>query len=161
MRLFIGINFSQSNKERLLASLSPQDGRLTTLQNLHLTLEFLGDVPDSSVACIKSIFESINWSRFEILSTEAMRLNNLLVLEFHYCEGLAGLQALLHDRLQQNGFVLENRPYYPHLTLLRHFHGKIPSLSVIKETVQAIYLYRSTRIKGQLTYQILLTKSLS
>jgi 2'-5' RNA ligase len=84
-------------------------------------------------------------------------LRDMLVLEVKPSEELLKLQKELHEILEAKGFELETRPYYPHITLIRKYHGSIVPFSPVKQQVQGFHLYSSSRINGVLTYTVIAT----
>jgi len=98
-------------------------GRAVPAHNIHLTLVFLGDQPRERVAALGTLVATISAPRFA-MSVERLgywRHNRILwaVLE----ESPPALQMLV-DQLRQAlavaGFRIDQRPYVPHVTLLRN-----------------------------------------
>lgn len=134
MRLFIGVELSETVKARaagIAERLRQTIGRRATArwiaaENLHITLWFLGEVPDDRVAAIMS---AVN-SPFAVPAFD-LGLRGAGAFPPHgaprvfwigVAAGQASLQAL-HDelalRLQPLGFQPEGRAYSAHLTLAR------------------------------------------
>ena len=71
MRLFVAINFGEGTIKRL-ASLrdelrgNSKSGSFTLIENLHLTLVFIGECNDMQAASVKSVMEAIQFEPFEI-----------------------------------------------------------------------------------------------
>ena len=64
MRLFIAINFNNETRSRLLAlcdelRANSRGGNFTSMENLHLTLVFIGEVSPKKVDKIKAILETV------------------------------------------------------------------------------------------------------
>lgn len=158
MRLFIGIDFSSTNQKKLQEVMEHASGQGTSLENLHLTLEFLGELPPSVVSSIQSIFDCLKVQPFHIESKRLSKLKDILILEVKKTQELLSLQEELHQSLKKAGFHLEERPYYPHVTLIRRFHEDIKEEYSLTQEVRSIHLYHSTRVDGVLTYLKIATK---
>lgn len=92
---------------------------------LHLTLKFLGEVPESRIASIKQAIQSIDFPSFNI-SLEGIgcfpNLNYIRVVWIGITEGSDNLKQLanmIEERLNPIGFPREKRGFSPHLTLAR------------------------------------------
>lgn len=58
--------------------------------------------------------------------------------------------------MRERGFSLENRPFRPHLTLIRQLLADVsdfPPLQPFSLPVSAITLFESLRVEGRLTYR--------
>ena len=137
MRLFLAIQLSPAVREALLTA---QDalrrqgrGSFPPPENLHLTLAFLGEAEDPARARAA-------------LSDPALE------------ELAVSLQADLRSR----GFCQEDRPWLPHITLVRRWRGEVPQVTVphASMVVRQISLLRSDQIDGKRIYTELSHKSL-
>jgi 2'-5' RNA ligase len=126
MRLFIGIPLAAGVVDELAALTerlkSPSDGlRWSDRAGWHITLQFLGKTSAEQYACLVPALRQVLFSPFAIqleppgfferagvffagvtLSSELIRLQELVVAATRPC-----------------GFVPEDRPYHPHITLAR------------------------------------------
>jgi 2'-5' RNA ligase len=168
MRLFIGLPIPAE----LANTLAPHartiplaKARWTAPENYHLTLVFLGEVAEQRLPSIENELKELDLSPFPI------RLTNLnifpragvLIAEVDPTRRLLHLQAQIVSRMARCGFVPEERPYHPHLTLAR-FHGSL-RLSESRRTlssslrrsfsVDTINLYRSNLTPNGTHYEIL------
>jgi 2'-5' RNA ligase len=99
-------------------------GRPQRADQWHVTLEFLGDVPESRLAAVieagaaasaaastcEIVFDRLeHWKRPEVLCLVAGSIP----------QPLAGLVHALRSELQQRGFTPELRPFRAHVTLAR------------------------------------------
>jgi 2'-5' RNA ligase len=105
-------------------------GRAVSPENLHVTLAFLGSVPEHRVATAQSAARSVTvtpgvqvfdrvaqWGRGGPLVMEAMRVE----------PALAGLQAALVNALLAADFRLDRREFRPHITLARRPAARWPA----------------------------------
>jgi RNA 2',3'-cyclic 3'-phosphodiesterase len=97
-------------------------GRSISGEHVHLTLAFLGDVPVESLATIRAIGDAMPRTgaslAFDTLG--AWRASGVAwVAPSVLPPALSTLHAKLHAALTEAGFVLENRPFRPHVTLAR------------------------------------------
>ena len=126
MRLFVAIGFPEAVKEQLEAgmrSLSAQGIRASwsRRENLHLTLEFLGELEsvERVIAAMKQVKATPFCLKFASSGRFRQRGGDILWLGFQPCEALMQLQQQLHQALKAQGLPLESRSYRPHLTLAR------------------------------------------
>ncbi len=131
MRLFTAIELPESIREMLMEAVRPlkaacPDASWVRAENLHVTLKFLGEVPESQV---KEVCDSLE--RVSVTGTARVAVGGL---EFFpprgpvrvIVLGLNGEVELIHrifrevDRTTADiGFLSESRPFVPHITLAR------------------------------------------
>lgn len=129
MRIFVAVFPPPEVREALhRAALPAGDGfRLTDPRKIHLTLKFLGDVPDGDLSrvaeALKTVREGyepfeITTSGFGVFPSE----NKARILWAGVGKGSERLSDLARDvevALEAAGFEREARPYVPHMTLGR------------------------------------------
>lgn len=102
-------------------------GKRTRRENIHLTLAFLGDVPAERVEALHAIAARAAGPAFD-LSFDRIgwwRRNQIAWSEpSDPPRSLFDLVSALQTGLAAEGFKTEERPYLPHLTLLRRAHCK-------------------------------------
>lgn len=160
MRLFIGLDFSMANKRMLYETISNCQGNITKVDNIHLTLVFLGEIDNSALEKIKKVMDEIVIKPFLIHSKNAVLLKDILVVEFVKEKELMALQAKLQNDLQTQGLINQARPYYPHLSLVRKYKAKLMDIPYFSQLVEGVILYCSRRINGELVYQQIYKKNL-
>jgi RNA 2',3'-cyclic 3'-phosphodiesterase len=97
-------------------------GRVTHRENVHLTLVFVGDVAVERLAELKVVAGTVRGSPFELVLDQFgyWRHNRIVWASLlSVPEALRELVGSLESRLQHAGFEFDQRPYAPHLTLLR------------------------------------------
>jgi 2'-5' RNA ligase len=165
MRLFYGIplsptvraHFSELRKTLLLQHIPD----LQRLENLHITLAFLGEVAAGTIRELGKIGAELAKKhpplalRLGSMGTFGRGYRRILwqgVEESHF---LSALVEDLWNKLQDLGFAKEERPYRPHITLSRKAVG-IPDLEKTRGfpqlEVPEFCLYHSHRVQGKLTY---------
>src|SRR5206468_1376328 len=136
-------------------------------EDLHLTLVFLGEVPEPSLPPIQHELSELNFAPLQIKFT---RLNTfpragVLIAEIEPTRPLLHLQATVAAAMARCGFPPkdpEPRPYHPHVTLAR-FHGPLrltkreqalPLSPQLSFTADSVNLYRSHPGPTGSTYEI-------
>lgn len=166
MRLFTAINF---DSETLAHIQTVQDrlrrlstGRFTHAGNLHLTLNFLGEVPEThlglaceamdGVALPKLLLQFTHVGRFRRTGGDVWWIGLAPNVE------LETLQEALAGYLRDAGFTLDKRRYTPHLTLARQVRMEQPVdlgalMGVAFEMhVDTVHLMSSEQIQGKRIY---------
>jgi 2'-5' RNA ligase len=134
----------------------------TSIDNIHITLVFLGDTEDNVINEMRlmlnekcrgsgifnlilkgcGIFRSINDPRIIWTGVETS-------------DSLTALNDSIQNGLRQLGIKLEDRPYNPHLTL-----GRIKHLNDIKTLNSLIEKYRNTEIQVVPVNEVILYESI-
>ena len=132
VRVFFAI-WPDGEAQKQLAGLAKQlgldslcGGRKTKAENIHLTLVFVGEVDTSEVETLTRVADEIKnsgmrafdlvvekicyWKRKSIVHAELSRIPPELM----------DLVTALQNGLSAAGFSLEQRPYKPHVTLMRN-----------------------------------------
>ncbi|MGB7296372.1 MAG: RNA 2',3'-cyclic phosphodiesterase [Candidatus Aminicenantales bacterium] len=132
MRTFIAIDLDEALKNSLAAfvdELRPLAGnvRWVGASGMHLTLKFLGEIPEADATGISSALEEIcrRQRPFPLVlqGTGAFppgrRNPRVFWVGAVPVPALAALQEEIEREMGKRGFERENRPYRPHLTLGR------------------------------------------
>jgi RNA 2',3'-cyclic 3'-phosphodiesterase len=174
MRLFIAVNFDDAVKKQLLEiqeQLRSQctRGNFTRLENLHLTLAFLGETPEEKVTSIIKIIDDVQVSNFsEARPLEVAFIHTGCFAHSHKelwwvgadetCQGIDCLKAIhgeLIKRLLGAGFSVDKRPFNPHITLgreVKHLQKITLNCKEVRAKVDRLSLMKSEHIGGKLTY---------
>lgn len=174
MRLFIGINF----EERVLKELTKISerfmektikGNFTRKENFHLTLVFLGEVDSAKVGKIEECIKNIDILPFTIELGEIGRFSrkngDIYWISIKKSNELNKIYEKLAKNLKEIGFVLEDKPYIPHLTIGRKVQikkefqlNKFSNDRInIMIKVDRISLILSHRVNEKLTYTPIIT----
>ena len=129
MRLFVAIEIAPEIRERIvefMTQIKPHLGsaRWSRPEGLHITLKFLGNVPDEKKDAIESRLASVKNSRFSLNVGEVGLFPNaksprVLWVGVDPHKELAALAGQVDAALEPLGFEREKRAYSPHITLMR------------------------------------------
>lgn len=177
MRLFIALNFTDDFKSQVKDIVSKVkensiQGTFVNQEHMHLTVEFLGEIPSTKVEIIKNVMKELKAESFTLKLTEIgyfkRREGNIYWLGIEKNNTLTNTQAILHKMLLDLGFELESREYKPHLTLGRKVKlkddfntGELNStVKKMENYIDKIDLMKSERINGKLVHSIIYSKQL-
>lgn len=176
MRLFVALLLSEKMKDALCESGDELRrracrGNFSRRENLHLTLAFLGDCPPSALSRIRRAMSAAaeNTSPFALTLEKLGRFRrpgaDLWWAGVHRQPALTRLAEDLQERLRQEGFAIEDRPFAAHLTIARQVDapGLRPediALAAVSQRISAMSLMESSRINGVLTYREIFSVSL-
>ena len=128
IRLFIAINFNEEVKAQINQIIdrvksNSVHGRFVSEENIHLTLEFLGEVQEHRIGLIREIMDGLEFEPFTLGLTKIGCFRRpegkIYWLGVEDCHTLYEIQKALRQSLIEKGFKLENREYRPHITLGR------------------------------------------
>jgi len=177
MRLFIAINFEEEIKSKINEIIDKikgyaVQGRFVKKEHMHLTLEFLGEVPKERLDDIKSVMDIINSSPFKLSLTGLgyfrRKEGNIYWLGVKDNKALMDLQSRLHNLLLAKGYELENREYKPHVTIGRRVcledtlneNELMKTISDIIIKVNSIDLMKSKISNGKLMHELIYSKKI-
>ena len=165
MRCFVGIDLLEKLKEDVTRFIKKTDnkgffyGKYVELQNLHISLKFLGEVDDSKIKDVEKLLSEIKFATFtaslegigafpsehyvKVLWIGASKGNNEIIQ----------LHSLIDEKLKS--IFHKDKNFIPHLTLLRvkNVSDKSKVASFFKENknikfgefnVNSFHLYKST-----------------
>ena len=124
MRLFFALWPDDSTRAWLSALQQGLKGRRTKAANLHITLAFLGEQPDSLLPCLHKIVDKM------VLPQMALTIDHIDYFKGQHVawagmrqipESLFALQQALCNALTENGIAFDQRKAFkPHITLARN-----------------------------------------
>lgn len=159
MRCFIAIPFPDAGKASLLDCMQQlqqqtQSASFTRLENLHLTLAFLGET--DRISAIQAAMQAAATDRpFSMALEGSGCFQSLWWVGIERNPILTKLAARLQNELRARGFLLERRPFRPHITIARQVAAGAPISLTVPSTsmlVDRICLMKSERVRGTLTY---------
>ena len=132
LRTFFGLSLGPEihdiflNVKKWVNAQNPkQNIRFTSKENLHITLRFLGETPED---ICKGLIEQVakEMQNFKELTLPIASLNyfppnkkRIIALSLSLTQTLADLLIKLNPIIDQFGFIPEQRPFVPHITLAR------------------------------------------
>jgi 2'-5' RNA ligase len=128
-------------------------GKLTAVDNIHLTLAFLGEAqPEPAAAAAREV--KVRAHELPIDAARYVKRNEMVwVGPEALPEELASLAAQLREALVKRQFRLEERPFAAHVTLIHKARrpGSIPPLPTVRWPVDEFLLVASkTSSKGSI-----------
>ena len=125
-RLFVAIDLPEETKDQIL-SLREDDlppGRWDQRAGLHLTLHFIGDVPEGVARAYQRALAQVNVPAFDlrIQGVGQFPVNDRPRVIWAGVQNTADLRALHEEvgqALESEGFSREQRRFHPHITLMR------------------------------------------
>lgn len=174
MRLFIAINFEEKLKDEVQDIIQDikkhsQKGRFVKNEHMHLTLEFLGEIPSQKVGLIEEAMKQVSCRAFTLQLSKIgyfkRRGGNIYWIGLKKNQTLFKIQKELHNLLLKKGFKLESREYRPHLTIGRRVimdrtfnpDEYIEPLKELNIIVDRIDLMKSEHIDGRLKHTVIFT----
>ncbi len=175
LRLFVGVDIPYNQELDTLVKLVKSSGadlKPVDPENMHITLLFIGEVPESSLDDVKSAVSSVVFPRFTVRLAGLGAFPNAFrprVVWVGVREGQETLKSI-HDQLVKNLKARGIRPedekeFSPHLTLARvkGSVGSLPQLimkyhdfEVGTKEVSSIKLFKSTLTPKGPIYDVLL-----
>ena len=160
MRLFVAISPTDEIRKALVKAqnyLSRHGitGAYQTLENLHLTLAFIGEYPDPET--VLDVMEETAFDPFQITYDHLGVFRESIVWGgIEASEPTENLAKKLRYELAKADIPFDNSTFTPHFTLARHanFSKGIPPVEIdpVSMMVQEITLYRSDRGKSGMIY---------
>lgn len=171
MRLFVGVDLSAEIKQTLLRFQSELrhlgvHGFWKSLDNFHITLEFLGELEIDKVSVLTETLTNVasNYKPFE-LTIGGLGAFPSFKQAHTLWTGVRGnlaelnrLRHELHHELKIKGFKLDERQFKPHITLASRPILENCDISVIKTKifgeyiVSEVVLFESRAIGGKRVY---------
>jgi RNA 2',3'-cyclic 3'-phosphodiesterase len=137
---------------------APCGGRATRRENIHLTLFFVGEVERTRLAEVRAAAATLRGARFELVLHRLgyFRRARIAWLGADCPAALASLVAQLTQNLAAVGIEGEDRPYVPHITLVREA-ARQPAGVVFDPVIWRAHefvLVESVRGRSGSTYEI-------
>ena len=160
MRLFAAIRLSPAAEDALAEAQGTLRragrGSFPRREMLHLTLAFLGEVEDAAPA--EAAVEALRGTGSVSLTLEGTgRFGDTWWAGIRENPALKTLALGLQGDLRRRGFSLEERPWQPHITLVRHYRpkGEPPVLTLPPVTMEvgSVALLESLHREGRAVYE--------
>ena len=137
MRLFVALEIPSAVRENLVALLrslgavSPQT-RWVRPDNLHVTVKFIGEVPETKVVAIRIALTGVRSDQPVALDFRGLgffpneKHPRVLWAGIEASPNLKTLAANIDEGTEKLGILRELRPFSPHLTLARFESHRLP-----------------------------------
>ncbi len=168
MRIFYALTFSEETKKALslyrdgVANIS-QKGHFTDSDNFHMTLEFIGEVPNGDIDMYLEVLNELRLTDMMIEASFIGRFQNGKKKDRHIVwmgiepnSAVSKTHKQLHRCLAEQDCDVEQRKFTPHITLGRQviLHEPLESLIIepLKIKPNGIALMESKRVGDHLVY---------
>ncbi len=124
-RLFVAIDVPEDQRLALQALYDESlPARWTPLEQLHLTLRFIGDVPDATAALLEQTLATIQADAFSLRLRgfdvfPSRRKPRVLFAALQAPPALFALQQDIEDAVVSLNLAPEDKPFHPHVTVAR------------------------------------------
>lgn len=151
VRSFIALEINEevrANLKELLTALRQTSAAVKWVEpeNLHLTLKFLGEVPEEQIADITTALQGVAQSvaAFEFTVQGAggfpdLHRPRVLWVGVKAIPPLMQLQQLVETAMERLGFAKEGRAYHPHITI-----GRVKAPTEISKVVAVMNKHKDT-----------------
>lgn len=165
LRLFFALWPSAAERAALAAWQPPLrelcGGRPMRGDNLHATLVFLGEVAEPRLEALQLAAQETPFAAFELSWTGAHYWGHNHIVYAAPQEVPTHLSELVDElerSLRRHRFRFEQRPYKPHVTLLRHTRWSdagLPAMPAVRWRVRGFALVHSTSDEQGARYEVL------
>ena len=160
MRLFIAINFDENIKDTLIELQSDLmqsgiSGNFTRLENLHMTLAFIGEYDDPKA--VLDVMKKVPLRSFTISIKDYRPFKDMYFADISESQELHSYVKRLRAALLDNEIPFDRKKFLPHVTLVRNSkRSEILPMPVFSESdsmrVRGISLMKSERAKHGMKY---------
>ena len=162
MRLFLAVQLSNEMKKAIISAQNKLkqnkvSGRYTDVQNLHLTLAFIGEYGNTDN--VLEAMEQVHFESFQLkLGGHIGSFGDLLWAGLEQSDELEKLACQLRHSLAEYHIPFDKKKFNPHITLLRNAviptYADISSINIDKfsMTVSEVSLMRSEHRKHGMIY---------
>lgn len=166
MRVFYALTFDNKTKEKIshyrdLVANHSLTGRFIDTSNLHLTLEFIGDVKNDELNTLMDILDTLTLSplvlRGSYLGLFKRKNKDIIWLGINKSQQVNNILKELRAQLTSNNYKLEDSKQIPHITLGRQVilleNLEDYKVNPIDLPVKSIALMVSKRVQDILVYE--------
>ena len=157
MRLFIAIQLSEEMKASIIGKLHELKkngvrGNYAPIQNLHLTLAFIGELKDVSDA--EAAMQTIKYKPFRLSLSDMGTFGDTLWIGVKGNQGLNSLVRDVREALDSVGISYDKGKFVPHITIIRKVTGnwKTGTSPKGEMMVKKISLMKSEEKDGKRVY---------
>lgn len=149
-RLFIAMDLNSVHGENLVETQRRlkkelDKGSLVPQENFHMTLAFLGEQDEEGQKSIEEAMDEVAHKTTIFLTYMgslgyfSFDKGDTLYMGIKENEGLMDLETSLQEALRHRGFPIEERPFRPHITLVKKAK-LLPKISSLEELARSIHL---------------------
>jgi len=130
------------------------------IDNLHITLAFLGSVSESQRVCFEELANSLKFKPFQLSLDQVGYWRKPQILWLGHstpCEPLQQFVKSLNEKLIFCDFKPEPRPYKAHVTLARKYQNRHFQQTIIPPIIweiEDIYLVESVTLSTGVQYKV-------
>jgi 2'-5' RNA ligase len=121
IRAFISIDIPeniQKEIEKIQKKLPKFDGKFTEIENLHLTLKFLGDIDEEMLVEIKRRLKDVKIKKFEVKISEiGVYSPSYIKIVWVKLDNCYGIQKVIDEKLE--GLFKKEERFMGHITIAR------------------------------------------
>ena len=157
MRLFVAVQLSDEMKKAITGTMHDLKqkgvrGNYTPMQNLHLTLAFIGETDQPGA--VKEALKGISFKPFKLAFSEMGTFGDLLWVGIKGNQGLSGAAKAVRDALDAAGIAYDRDRFTPHITIVRKSSGNWKQVPAPKGEmmVKKISLMKTTFRDGRPVY---------
>lgn len=163
-RLFLALwpddELRQQIKRHSKALLRHAGGRPVALENIHITLAFLGSMDANQQACVELVANGISCSAFELKLDHAghwPRPRVLWIGAREVPDALNHLVTKLYKGIRDCGVQLDSRPYRAHMTIMRKVNRPPADMDIqpLDWRVNKFVLVKSTTLPEGVKYEVI------
>ena len=157
MRLFISIPLLPEMRRGITETMNQLKkagvrGRYIPVENLHITLAFIGEMPDARP--IQKALANVKIEPFEMRLSGLGTFGNLLWIGLEKEPKLEQLVSRVREALDEAKIPFDRKKFSAHITIVREMSGnwrrtQVPASSMAPDYIS---LMRSDRIDGRMKY---------
>lgn len=157
MRVFVAITLSDELKKTITGTLHDLKqkgikGNYVPVQNLHLTLAFIGET--DKPGAVKEALRNVSFKPFRLSLSDMGTFGDVLWVGVKGNQGLSAAAKSVRDALDAAGIAYDRQKFVPHITLVRKAAGNWKQITAPKGemTVTKISLMKSAVKNGKPVY---------
>ena len=157
MRLFVAVQLSEEMKKSIAGTMHGLKqkgvrGKYVPLQNLHLTLAFIGET--DRPGDVKAALQDISVKPFKLSLSDMGTFGDLLWVGMKGNQGLSAAAKAVREALDAAGIDYDRKKFTPHITIIRKASGSWKQVPAPKGemTVRKLSLMKTTFRDGKPVY---------
>lgn len=162
MRLFVAVPLSDELKSTITGTMHQLKvqgvkGSYVPTKNLHLTLAFIGEIPDASV--VKEALKKVSVKPFRLSLADMGNFGDVLWIGLRGNQGLSAVVKTVRSALDEAGISYDRKKFVPHITVIRKMAGRWKEVPAPKGemTVKNVSLMKSEVKDGKRVYTEILS----